>query len=123
MSDYVFIAVSYMREHIICIPKTNMKSVISTNCLRAVKPLFWLLVVCCLSCGSLNKLNIDSIETSQPLLQVAIGGNEFSLFMKRIQELNLVPVDVQQRIPNLENVAANEFFVTFRFVTQNVSVL
>lgn len=96
-----------------------MKILISRNCFRAVVPLLCLLVLCCLSCGSIKKLNIESIVTSQPVLQVAIGGNEFCLFLKRIQELNLIPVDIHQKTPNSENVDINEFYVTFRFVTQN----
>lgn len=95
-----------------------MRNLNNNSCLGAVKPLLWLLGCCFLSCGSSKRLGNQSVEALQPILQVAISESDIRFFMKTIQELELVPVAVQQRISNAQNHDGSEFHVTFRFSTK-----
>lgn len=94
-----------------------MKKIIRNCCLRTAKLLLCLLVFLC-SCSSSKKLDYKAIKTSQPILQIAISESDLPLFIQRIQELNFVPIDLQQRLPDVQNRETKEFWITFRFFTK-----
>ncbi|MCY1245759.1 hypothetical protein D9M72_589280 [compost metagenome] len=95
-----------------------MKKGIRKCCSRTAKLLLCLFVFYCSSCSSLRRLDQKGLETSQPVLQVAVRESDILSFVERIHELNLVPMDVQQRTSTSENRDTKEFWITFRFTSK-----
>lgn len=95
-----------------------MKKAIQNHCLRTVRLLLCIFVFYCSSCSNSRRLSHKSLETSKPILQVVIRESDLFSFMEKTQELNLIPVDFQQRKQGDQNRESNEFWVTFRFVTK-----
>ncbi len=100
-----------------------MKIMIPSNCLWADKLLLCLLVFHCLGCSSLRRLDHRTLKSSHPTLQIAISESDFPLFIQRIQELNLVPMDLKQGMQIPQNSQTEEFWVTFRFATKNALLM
>ncbi|WP_316786565.1 hypothetical protein [Pedobacter frigiditerrae] len=96
-----------------------MKKEILCNCLWVAKLLLCLFVFCCSSCSHLRHLAYKADETSRQILRVAVSGSDFPLFMQRIQESKLVPMDLQKKYAKSQYMEFEEFWVTFCFVTRN----
>lgn len=96
-----------------------MKKIIQICCLWTDKLLLCLFVFYCSGCSSFRRLDREALAASQPILRVAVSESDFPLFMQRIQELKLVPMDLQQRMQTSQNKEFEEFWVTFRFLTKN----
>ncbi|KQC02045.1 hypothetical protein [Pedobacter sp. Hv1] len=96
-----------------------MKKNIINRCLQTAKLLLCLFVFYCSSCKSLRRFDQGALETSKPILQVAVRESDLPFFIEKIQELNLVPIDFQQRMPDTQNGETKEFWITFRFFTKN----
>ncbi len=84
-------------------------------CLKAVKLLLCLIALYGSSCTSLKNLELGAGRHSKQVLQVAIEESDFRLFMARVQQLNLRPIDVREEAFVTRHSGAREFWITFRF--------
>lgn len=99
-----------------------MKKVIQNCCLWTVKLLLCLFIFGFAGCSILKMEKGYGVQHKESVLQLAVNENDFSAFNQRIQELGLVAVDFRPLVTNIIGGENNEFWVTFRFASENALI-
>jgi hypothetical protein len=100
-----------------------MKKIIRISCLWATKLMLCFFVFFCSGCRCLKRLDQEGPKTSQQILHIIISKADLPVFLQEIQELNMVPMDLQPRIQNSQYGEPDEFMLTFRFVDKNAFLM
>lgn len=95
-----------------------MIKIILNNYLRIVRLLLCLLILYCSSCSSLRIEDKKFNEVAQPVFKVIISEQDYPFFIRKIQELNINPIDMQMKVNETQNEAEKLFWMSFRFTSK-----
>ncbi len=95
-----------------------MKKIIGLNYFRIVQLLLCLFALYSSSCCSLRIQDKRFNEEAQPIFKVVIYEQDYPIFIKKLQGLNINPIDMQMEVNKTQNETKKLFWVSFRFTSK-----